>query len=377
MTRLTDDLLLDLVDRTYEAALDPAQWRRLLGDLSTNLSTNCGLISQSRTSAILVWNDGGFDPLYAASYEAYYSRRKPWLDKFPALALDQVFGLEWLVDESVYRRSEYLNDWLRPQGQYYLLGGLVDRHGTEETVLSMMRPKQIDNFTATERQFCRRLLPHIRRALAVHRRLSATAQPQQGLLEAFERLGTGVIAVGTSGEIVFSNAAAETILRRGDVLYSRAGRLRARRRADADDLLGQIGRAATHASALRGEPIIVLPHADGGGLSILVVPFPPDQTFQLGTNRPTALLFLTDSRAEAGVRRADLARLYGLTPAEADLLAALLQGSTLQHYATTTRVTLNTVRTHLKQIFVKTGHNRQADLIRAVLSNPVVRLAAG
>jgi DNA-binding CsgD family transcriptional regulator len=35
------------------------------------------------------------------------------------------------------------------------------------------------------------------------------------------------------------------------------------------------------------------------------------------------------------------------------------------------RVTQNTVRTHIKRIFEKTGTNRQAELVRVILLTPV------
>jgi len=37
-------------------------------------------------------------------------------------------------------------------------------------------------------------------------------------------------------------------------------------------------------------------------------------------------------------------------------------------------ITLNTAKTHLKQIFAKTGSRRQSDLIRLILADPVLRL---
>jgi hypothetical protein len=36
---------------------------------------------------------------------------------------------------------------------------------------------------------------------------------------------------------------------------------------------------------------------------------------------------------------------------------------------------MNTAKTQMRQIFYKTGHNRQADVIRAVLANPLMRFA--
>jgi len=69
-----------------------------------------------------------------------------------------------------------------------------------------------------------------------------------------------------------------------------------------------------------------------------------------------------------------LIEFYGLTPAEARLMAALVDGERLEDYADRQGISVNTARTQSKQIFAKTGHGRQADLIREVLANPALRV---
>jgi DNA-binding CsgD family transcriptional regulator len=62
---------------------------------------------------------------------------------------------------------------------------------------------------------------------------------------------------------------------------------------------------------------------------------------------------------------ADLtAAAYGLTPAETRVLTSLLAGRTLAETAATLGIAPATAKTHLDNIFAKTGVSRQADLIR-------------
>jgi DNA-binding CsgD family transcriptional regulator len=68
--------------------------------------------------------------------------------------------------------------------------------------------------------------------------------------------------------------------------------------------------------------------------------------------------------------------LFGLTPAEARLLCGLAAGTRLETYARHAGVSTTTVKAHLRQLFAKTGAERQADLVRLVLGNPVMALAA-
>ena len=63
--------------------------------------------------------------------------------------------------------------------------------------------------------------------------------------------------------------------------------------------------------------------------------------------------------------------LLDLTASEARLAHALAQGQTVDEAANGLGITTGTARTYLKQIFVKTGKSRQADLVRLILSMPV------
>lgn len=59
--------------------------------------------------------------------------------------------------------------------------------------------------------------------------------------------------------------------------------------------------------------------------------------------------------------------IIGLTPAEARLASALLQGTSLDEAAAQLGVTRNTIRTQLRGLFIKTDTHRQSDLLRVLL----------
>jgi DNA-binding CsgD family transcriptional regulator len=59
-----------------------------------------------------------------------------------------------------------------------------------------------------------------------------------------------------------------------------------------------------------------------------------------------------------------LATAFGLTAAETRVLASLLGSHTLGETATALGIAATTAKTHLENIFAKTGVSRQADLMR-------------
>jgi DNA-binding CsgD family transcriptional regulator len=64
--------------------------------------------------------------------------------------------------------------------------------------------------------------------------------------------------------------------------------------------------------------------------------------------------------------------MYEMTAAEAQLTEALVNGKSLQEFADSRRVSMNTVRTQLKSASAKTGARRQADLVRMILTGPAI-----
>jgi DNA-binding CsgD family transcriptional regulator len=88
------------------------------------------------------------------------------------------------------------------------------------------------------------------------------------------------------------------------------------------------------------------------------------------SNESLALLFVSDSEAEAELPTSALSRLYGLTPAEAALVRELANGRSIQEAAVRLGITIGTARQRLVQIFDKTGTERQASLVRLVLTGP-------
>ena len=92
----------------------------------------------------------------------------------------------------------------------------------------------------------------------------------------------------------------------------------------------------------------------------------------LGRSHAVSIAFADPERAPEP--DADLlARLYGFTAREAGVAALLLQGLSPNEAAGELAMTENTVRTHIRHLFDKTGVERLADLVRLLMQGPGVR----
>ncbi|AWX99619.1 hypothetical protein A8139_06140 [Marinomonas primoryensis] len=62
-----------------------------------------------------------------------------------------------------------------------------------------------------------------------------------------------------------------------------------------------------------------------------------------------------------------IGKYFSLSPAEAELCEDLVAGLTLKEIATKSEKTEATLRSYLKNIFIKTNHSRQGTLISSIL----------
>jgi DNA-binding CsgD family transcriptional regulator len=89
----------------------------------------------------------------------------------------------------------------------------------------------------------------------------------------------------------------------------------------------------------------------------------------------SVLIAVSGAATDSPMPAQALAGLFQLTPAESQLLAALVGGASLASYAACRGVSLGTVRVQLKQVLGKTGASRQSELVRLVLSSAAAQLA--
>ncbi len=83
-------------------------------------------------------------------------------------------------------------------------------------------------------------------------------------------------------------------------------------------------------------------------------------------------IFMDSGGGFFNISEETLKSVYGLTQSEAGLLLRMVQGETLAEISKARSVTLHTVRAQLKAVFAKTDTNRQASLIKKVLTGPAV-----
>jgi DNA-binding CsgD family transcriptional regulator len=193
---------------------------------------------------------------------------------------------------------------------------------------------------------------------------------------ALDALSFGVVQLDGVGRIVQCNREAARILESGEGLGARHSFLHAAESA-AHELLRQaldataatIGDGAAQlAQVAHFSEVVRIPKSASGEAYVLQMSrLPAASSFGPLNIASRMVVFITDERRPATADLDVLRRIYGLSPAEARCALALGEGK-LSQAADRLQVSVDTVKTQLKQIYAKTGCHSRADLTRLLLS---------
>jgi DNA-binding CsgD family transcriptional regulator len=376
-----DARILELVERIYDAALDPDRWTACLEDLaSATFSSGATLALHDLAGGVrrnLWWVNA--DPELVAEDEAW-AARNPFIRAAGHMLHTGLVGRSCdFVPMRDVQRSEYFNDYLRRVDFCDHIAACLAREHDVSSNLFLMKPIGSEPHDASDVALVRVLLPHLQRALAIHRRLEALTGVSSAVTEVLDRLPFGVVLLDERGSSLLANRTASAILASGDGLaLSREGRLEARSpSANASLARSVAGACATgRGKGFDAGGTLLVPRMSGGRpLAILITPLRVADA-RFGQVHPVAAVFLSDPERGAPEPREILRRLYGFTPAESVVAWMLLAGKRIADVSEELAVTENTVRTHVKRVLAKADCRSQADLVRVLMSGPAGLAAA-
>lgn len=206
------------------------------------------------------------------------------------------------------------------------------------------------------------LMEGIEAALAA----SVTSPPSPPALgePALDRLTVAVLVVDKDARVLFMNRRGASLCAAEDGVMLGVGKVcRGANAEETKRLHALISLAISEGDG----GVMTLSRSQSGPLSVAVTVLEEqdDRTARVG-------LYISDPNNHLIPTVGQLTGLLDLTHSEARLAHALALGRSLEEAAEASGITIGTARGYLKQIFGKTGKSRQAELVRLILSLPVV-----
>jgi DNA-binding CsgD family transcriptional regulator/PAS domain-containing protein len=369
--RLGTDAALELMGAILAATGEEWGWDpfvRRFGELMRGASP--GLYLHDRDHPILQATPE-YDPSWGRAYDEYYVTRDVRRPRIKALPARAVYVGQELVPDAELCRSEFYNDFLRPQHMFHALGAVVVKDEGRIGVLRVLRPRSRP-FGDEERSVLQLILPHLARGLDLHQRLHAVRAERDANAEVLDAFAGGVVLLDRGARVLAANRYAETLLRAGDGLLSVHGSLIAS--APRDGVLlrrlvdGVGSRDVRRPEALGGSLVVQRP-SGRPPYQLLVSPLAAPW-LATAPRQAAVVVYVSDPERGPEPDPAAVCRYLGLTPSEGAVVLALARGRSLAEVAGERGISLHTVRTHVKRSLAKAGVRRQADLVRLVLSGP-------
>lgn len=360
----------DFLDRLYSAAIQPDLWEDIIEIFADMVGGSS--VWLSRLSIVDGTGSGlsaRIDPAMPALYLGHFAAVNPLnnvadplryiADWRPKILTDD----DWMPKADLLR-TEYYNDFLRPQDIHATMMIRLGIEGTETSVLNVNRAEREGRFTAEELERSRRLHPHLIRAFTLSQKVMAREPHASGLGAVFDNSAAGLFLLDRDARVLRRNGAGEALVSASKGLRIQGGALHAGNVVATRHLHALIRQAASEDPECRAGGWLSLTR-DGGGppLSISVIPVrvPAMAVFN---HEPCVLLCANDVESAPALPERKLRELFSLSAAEARVARAILEGDNPREAAVRLGVSVNTVNNQLASIFSKTGVNRQSALVR-------------
>jgi DNA-binding CsgD family transcriptional regulator len=363
----TQDLLFAAIEAVYAAGLDEALWPNALAQVTLAVGGIAATLEvfERSTATLIEFHSYGLPPPNEIAYLDHYSALNP---RIPALinGTPGTIVTDYAVlDERSMNRHPFYADLLAPAGYRYCVGGTLEVAARKASLFSVQRTKKQGHVGKDETRKMRLLLPHVRQAFDMTRRMRGTNAADRSFKAALDWLTDGVALLRADGHVLYVNETFQALARRADGIRIHRGTVEIADPAARALFVKAIGAAGKARGSFKlGSGDIAAPRqADTPPYIVSVRPL-VQAARERHHSAADVIVLVHDplQRSAATVRM--LRDLFGLTEAEADLARALQNGATPGYYARKHMLSLNTVYTHLQRIKEKTACHRMPELIR-------------
>ena len=272
---------------------------------------------------------------------------------------------EYVPDRAAYDANEWVQYQLKTLGYYWTMAAHISTHGLWSDYISVNRLQSRGPHTDKEKADLRALLPHLARAAELHRTVTRLQNRYGAVLSVLDKLLVGLVILDANGRLVVANATARASCE-GSGALRLDGRLRVvqpDRDAELKALVERTGMTANARHQSDGGLLVVEKRSRDGSLLLEVMPI-RDDGLPDGENIKGTAVFIIDPASPFKVSAVGLAKIFALTPTEQAIADSLLNGTEVRQIAEERGNSVETVRSHLKNIFSKTGSSSQLELLR-------------
>ena len=353
----------EIASRIFAAALDQRKWSDVLKGINrcfpgvrTHIFTQDTII-KSTTG----FYTEGYDPDFMDKYSIYYADKNSWAPVFSSASSGSVLASEEMISKEDLLRTEFYNDWVKPQENITGGGGAVIERGPTSSALfgGNIREKDCDTLAPQWMAFTNLILPMLQSGWQINRLLAAS-EIELLLPTKTRATNAAIILTDQQDRPVYTNRAAEELLMRGQTIgVSAEGKLQiAGLTHKLDDYLNGKFLSFVEIPPVSGSQVWI-GKLEPATFEVL------DFSFHVEGSSPEKLIVIAEQR-EKPDHVALLQRAFGMTAAEAQVALLISEGMDVNEISDLRTVSRNTVRYQVKAALEKVGVRRQTQLALAI-----------
>src|SRR5262249_44578817 len=163
----------------------------------------CHYFHQHRSTIIAA---AGMSQRFTSSYNDHYSQLNVWRERgVRHYAAGRILLDDALCPRAVLKRTEFYNDYLRPNRGTQCLAGVLKCEDGRAFTMTALRGEPERDWNVDEVRACGVLLPHVTQAFQVHERLQSLHAVELIL----ERQQLAIFLLSSDGRIRHANPSAE------------------------------------------------------------------------------------------------------------------------------------------------------------------------
>lgn len=354
-----------LVAEIYDAVLDENRWESVARLLAKEFEAHQALIHLPMLGGEL--NDSvisfGIDDAIHARYIELIDHDL-WLQGMHSLPNMSACKSEQLLGEKAFRASLFYNELCIPSGVSHMGGATIKNTNSWLSCFATQRDHQRGEFTDQELRYMDGLKIHFERAFHIRATLGRLRDEVRDLHDSLDQLSIATFLADERGRINWSNKFADQLVSQSDGISRRNDRLSFHSSIE-NQTFDKLTKDATSTTLDKGL-------SPGGRVRITRLSGKPPYQATICPlsridgpwgDRATAVIFVIDPDNPSPMSKDAMRTYYGLTEAELRLCGQLLLGRSLKEAAEATEISVNTVRTQIKNIFRKCKVSSQAQLV--------------
>ncbi|UZK04708.1 helix-turn-helix transcriptional regulator [Venatoribacter cucullus] len=364
--------LLDFVGDIYEASYKPGHWEVVMAKLCqlTGSKSSVLIIENQKSGNRQIISIYGISRILAVAYNAGLGR----YDNTFSLVKTKINDVTILPSQELKQNNpSYYQFILKPADIGHI--SVVDLHKDSDIRIGMAVHRSLNapGYSNNETNILRLISPHICRAVLIQRELGNARSEARNMMSLVSKIPMGMLLVGQDGTVKFCNSVAQHVLGRHKGLSLAEDKLQAhshesQKQLDSalQDVLDALHHRSESAAAVRTVSFCH-PHASFPLVLFISSVQEPGSHFTVPDEERCARVYVSDPGGQMNISAAQIADVFALTKAEAQVTLCLVNGLKLADIAEHNGTALETVRSQLKSVFYKLGVNTQQDVIRIII----------